>query len=330
MQILPCAACMGDRTPSSRLMRSVVGSHSAISLPAPREFAFDPVADTRENSRRQAGLLSGVWDSHVHLFPDSFYAALHRWFDANAWSITFRGDAEKAIDALHKAGSTRLSALVFAHKPGVARYLNQYLGDMARAHHGIVGVGAVLPGEPDDLAIVDEAIQIHGLRGIKIHCHVSKLAIDDERVIAVLARCAQLRVPAVVHAGREPSSSAYGVDTRQLCSAERTRTVLRRVPDLKLVVPHLGADEFDQYFELLGEFEGLYLDTAMACADYFAQQPDLKRVETHCDRVLFGTDFPIIPYAIDREIRVLARSVLSDSAFTAVARGNAERFWLDG
>ncbi len=286
-----------------------------------------PETIAREARRRAQGLLTGVTDAHVHLFPDAFYAALWRWFDAHAWEIAFRGTAEQVLAELERVGTARLVALVFAHKPGAARYLNRYLGDLCRNLPHVTGVGTVLPGEPDARAVVREAVEFHGLRGIKLHCHVQKLAIDDPRVLEVLEQCQDLGIPAVVHAGREPSSRAYGVDTQAICSAARTEAVLRRLPNLKLIVPHVGADEFAEYFALLQRHEHLYLDTAMACAEYFAVRPDWDAVERWSHRILYGTDFPIVPYEADRELRVLARRLPDDAAFERIVRGTAARLW---
>ena len=315
VELVPCAACLSRR----------IDHPLAVQVLDP-----SPEQAQREQRRRELGLLSEVWDAHVHLFPDAFYAALHRWFDAHAWQIQFRGGAEAVLDHLVAHGIARLVALVFAHKPGVARYLNQYLGDLSRAHPQVVAVGTVLPGEPDAAQIVREAVQSHGLRGIKLHCHVMKTAIDSPQALQVLQLCSEFGVPAVVHAGREPSSGAYGVDTRELCSVARTRSVLQQLPALRLVVPHIGADEYDGYLALLDEFEHLHLDTAMACADYFAVNPNWQQIERHADRILYGTDFPIIPYDVDRELRVLAHNIVSDQAFAEITRHNAQRLWAGG
>lgn len=288
-----------------------------------------PMHNEREQRRRQAGLLDNVFDAHVHLLPDNFYAALWRWFDQHAWNIVFRGNAEQNIAQLQQIGTRRLVALVYAHRAGTARFLNDYLGQLCRSHPQIVGVGTVLPGEPDARQIVREAIDVHGLRGIKLHCHVQKIAIDAPEVMEVLELCQEMRVPAVVHAGREPASAAYGVDARQICSVEQTAKVLQRLPNLRLIVPHIGADEFDAYLGLLDVHENLYLDTAMACANYFSRQPSWPAIERQAARILYGTDFPIIPYAADRELRTLARNLASDVALGQILRGNATRFWGD-
>jgi predicted TIM-barrel fold metal-dependent hydrolase len=287
----------------------------------------DELGAAREASRRARGLLQGFVDAHTHLFPASFYRALWNWFDAHAWNIRFRADAEGVLEELARIGTGDLVALVYAHKPGVARYLNGYLADLCRAAPQVIGVGTVLPGEPEARAIVREAVAQHGLRGIKLHCHVQRLAIDDPRVLEVLAECEALGVPAVVHAGRTPSSPAYGVDTRAICGAERTARVLRALPRLRLVVPHVGADEYEAYFALLAEHEHLYLDTSMACAEYFHERPAWEAIERWSHRVLYGSDFPIVPYETDRELRLMARRIVSDEAFERITRGTARALW---
>ncbi|MSP92000.1 MAG: amidohydrolase [Myxococcales bacterium] len=291
-------------------------------VPALRD---DPERRGREQRRRAAGLLAGVTDAHVHLFPLAFYRALWRWFDAHAWHIAFRGDAEATLGVLRDHGTARVVASVFAHKPGAARPLNAFLAGLVRAETGVVGLGTVLPGEPDARAIVREAVGPLGLRGIKLHCHVQKVAIDDPATLHVLELCQELGVPAVVHAGREPASQAYGIDCRALCNVARTERVLQRLPRLRLVVPHIGADEFAGYFGLLAQHEHLYLDTAMACAEYFDPQPAWSDLARWAGRVMYGTDFPVIPYEVDRELHALARNIDDDGAFEALVRGTAAR-----
>jgi predicted TIM-barrel fold metal-dependent hydrolase len=293
--------------------------------PAPLDSSPERLA--REERRRARGLLDGVVDSHVHPFPAGFLRALRQWFDAHAWRFHFRGDAEECLDVLERAGVSTVVALVYAHKAGAASFLNAYVGELARAHAFVVPVGTVLPGEPDARRTVREAVSRHGVRGIKLHCHVQAMAIDDPRVVEVLSECAELGVPAIVHAGREPRSPGYAVDPHALCSAARTRNVLRALPRLRLVVPHLGYDEIDAYIGLLGEHENLYLDTTMVCAEYFDARPDLATLERHADRIMYGSDFPITPYEADRELVALARSAISDEAFERITRTTARAFW---
>lgn len=280
-----------------------------------------PQLDDAEGPHVPAGLR--VFDAHVHLFPERLFEAIWRWFDEHAWPIRYRLHAEQVIAFLHGRGVERMTALVYSHKPGMSASLNRFVAELARAHSCVVPLGTVYPGEPDAEALVREALDDLGLRGIKIHCHVQRLAADDPRLDSVYRLCAERGKPVVIHAGREPASPAYGIDTRALCAASQIEAVLQRHPTLKLVVPHLGADEFEAYFEMLGRYENLWLDTTMAVTDYLAGAAPAGAIEKHAARLIYGTDFPNIPFAWDHELRRLDAAGLTPEQKRALFWGNA-------
>ncbi|MBL8678479.1 MAG: amidohydrolase [Myxococcales bacterium] len=295
--------------------------------PAPLDDHGDVVGAAREDDRRRRKLLEAITDAHVHLWPDGIYRALWRWFDDNAWKIRFRATADETARALAASGVRRAVSLVYAHKPGIARTLNAFAREMARAHPWLVALGTVSPDDHDAIEVVREALGPMGLRGIKLHCHVQKTPIDDPRVVAILRECAAAGAPAVVHCGRAPASDAYGVDTHEICDHARCERVLQAIPSLTLVVPHLGLDEIGPYLSLVDRYEGLYLDTSMACAEYFEQRIDWSEIERRSDRIAYGTDFPIIPFEYDRELRVIARRITTDAAFERIVRGTSAKLW---
>ena len=130
-----------------------------------------------------------------------------------------------------------------------------------------------------------------------------------------------------MHVGREPKSPAYPCDPYQLCSVDKVELVLKEYPELKLCVPHLGADEFKEYQQLIEKYDNLWLDTTMTLAEYLPMEYFPGLAEMRADRVMFGTDFPNLPYAWDRELRRLARLNLSDQILTKVLGGNAVEFY---
>ena len=130
-----------------------------------------------------------------------------------------------------------------------------------------------MPGEPDAEAVVREALGTLGLRGLKLHCHVQRMAPDDPRLDVVYQLASDAERPILIHAGREPSNPAYGLNTRALCGVDAVERVLQRFPKLKLIVPHLGADEFVEYGALLERYPNLWLDTTMVVGDYFPPAP---------------------------------------------------------
>jgi hypothetical protein len=266
-----------------------------------------------------------VIDAHVHLFPPRVFEAIWRWFDAHAWPVRYRLYSEQVVEFLLGRGIRRIVALHYAHKEGMARSLNRYVAELARSYPEVVPLATVLPGEPEAREVLREALGSLGLRGVKIHCHVQRMSPDDPRLEEVYHECEAAGVPVVIHAGREPAFPAYGIDVRSLCSAERVRGVLERHPRLRVVVPHFGADEFEAYEDLLGRHENLFLDTTMYCAGFFPREPSLDLFHRHPQRILYGTDFPNIPFAWDRELRRLAAAPLDEGARRLLFAGNARR-----
>ena len=266
-----------------------------------------------------------VVDAHVHLFPDRVFQALWRWFDVNAWPVRYPLTSELLIEFLQERGVWRMLGLTYAHKPGMARSLNEYVAELADRYESVIGVGTVMPGEPESRQILREAFGL-GLAGVKIHCHVQCVSPDAPEMDVVYEEAARAGKPVIIHAGREPACAGYACDPRSLCSVGAIERVLARHPDTTVIVPHMGADEVAQYVSLLSRFSRLYLDTTMMVAGYFDVEVDARSIETHSDRILYGTDFPNLPFAWDRELRWLAAN-LSEPALKAVASENAVRLF---
>ena len=245
-----------------------------------------------------------IVDAHVHLHPDRLADAIRRWFDAHAWDIRYRSGVDRSVATLVEGGVARMVALPYVHKPGLARALNEFTLDVSRRHPEVLPCCTVFPGEEGEEQILDEALS-GPFRGVKIHSHVMKVAPDDPRLDAVWRASARFHKPVVIHCGPEPALHGYGVDPRAVSGADRLRRALDRHPDAVVIVPHLGFDDTERFEEMLGSHPNLYLDTTMVIGGYFARQPDLDVLRRHPGRILYGTDFPNIPYAWDRELLAL-------------------------
>jgi predicted TIM-barrel fold metal-dependent hydrolase len=309
------------------LRASEVLAPCAHDMAAGRPLA--PLEDEEGRALPDRGRTGGdVVDAHVHLFPDRVFEALWRWFDRHAWPVRYRLRAEEVIGFLRDRGLRAIVGLHYAHAPGMARELNRFAAGLARAHPGFVNAcGTVLPGEPGAAEIAREALGPLGLCGLKLHCHVQRVAADDPALDPIYRACAEAGKPVVIHAGREPRSPAYGIDTHSICAASRIERVLERHPRLAVLVPHLGADEFGEYAALLERHENLWLDTTMAVAGFFPYGPPEDLVRRHAARLLYGTDFPNLPYAWDREVRRLVEEPLEPPARRALFAENARRLF---
>ena len=273
--------------------------------------------------------LPPVIDAHVHLFPDRMFEAIWRWFDTHGWPIRYKLKTPAVIEHLLARGVEQIVALHYSHKPGIARSLNRYMAEISASHPRVMGLATVFPGEPESREILEEAFET-GLGGVKLHCHVQAFAPDSAALEPVYQACIAAGRPLIMHAGREPSSPAYPIDPYTLCAVDRVEAVLRSYPELRLCVPHLGADEFSGYARLLERYDSLWLDTTMSGADYFDIPFPMEAIERRPERVMYGTDFPNIPYAWDREVKALSRRC-KEEVLEAILGGNARTFYgLEG
>lgn len=284
-----------------------------------------PALDDAEGARVPEALPEVV-DAHVHVFPDGLFQALWRWFEAYGWPVRYRLHAREVIDFLLARGVSRLVLLHYAHKPGIARSMNQLVAELVAENPRVTGLATVFPGEPGQGRIVEDALDM-GLWGVKLHCHVQCFSVDSPALEDVYRTLEARDAPLVIHAGREPKSPAYHCDPHAICSLARTEALLRSYPRLRVCVPHLGADEYDGYLALLERYDNLWLDTTMVVAGYFSAPDPWHLLERRPDRVLYGTDFPNLPYAWDRELRRIVLRGYSESVLAQLLGANARAFY---
>jgi uncharacterized protein len=279
-----------------------------------------------EEGARLDASLPPVVDAHVHVFPDPLFAAIWRWFEKYGWPVRYQLTAPEVLSFLLRRGVERVVCLHYAHKPNMARSLNAFVAELCKTDPRLVGLATVMPGEPQVAEILAEAKAL-GLRGVKLHCHVQAFAPDSDDGMVIFDAAEKLGLPVVIHAGREPRSPAYPIDTFAVCDAERMGRVLERFTRLKICVPHLGADEVDAYVRLLERHDNLYLDTTMMLGGFLTSDVPLDAIAAQPERIMYGTDFPNIPYAWDREIRTLRGAGLREEVLARVLSGTANELF---
>ena len=288
--------------------------------------AYMPALHDREGRFLPDGL-PVVIDAHVHIFPSGIFGAVHRWFADHAWPIRYQLRSTEVVEFLLDRGVAHIVALQYAHKPGMARDLNAYMARKVEAFSGrMTGMATVFPGEDGAEEILADAFAT-GLGGLKLHAHVQCFAVDSPPMRRLYGVCQAAKKPVLVHAGREPNFPAYRCDPHQLCGADRVERVLRDFADLKVCVPHLGFDETEAYRRLIDRYDNLWLDTTMAMAGYFPSAEGIDLGRYRPDRVMYGSDFPNIPYAWDRELLRLRAQKLSAGSLAAILHGNAVEFY---
>jgi predicted TIM-barrel fold metal-dependent hydrolase len=127
----------------------------------------------------------------------------------------------------------------------------------------------------------------------------------------------------LMHAGTGPfGGNAF---TTSAAGVER---LLARQPGLTLVAAHMGQYETEAFFGLLERHPSLHLDTTMvfAAASPFRLRPvSREEVVAHADRILYGTDWPNVPYPYTGDRDGLLALGLPDAACRAIFHDNAAR-----
>ena len=285
-----------------------------------------PSVNDKEGSSVPAGF-PPVIDAHVHIFPRNIFSAIRKWFDENAWHIRYQLTSSQIFDFLLSHGINHIIALQYAHKPGIARQLNKYMSEKcAEYDNRVTGMATVFPGEENAEEILQEAFDC-GLKGLKLHAHVQCFDMNAENVNRLFECCRINNRPVVMHVGREPKSTAYNCDPYELCCSEKTENILKDFPDLRICVPHLGFDETASYRKLVEKYDNLWLDTTMAVTDYFQFEEKIDLGSYRADRIMYGSDFPNIPYAWDRELKVLNEKDISRDTLEKILGKNAADFF---
>lgn len=275
--------------------------------------------------------LPPVTDSHVHFFPAPIFHAIWSWFDQWAWPVRYQLTSELILQFLQSKGISKVIGLHYAHKQGIARDLNKYMLGLMAKYPFMQGTATVFPGESRYQDILVEAFA-EGLVGVKLHAHVQYFDLKGDDARRIYEICEKYDQPLVMHVGRAPKNPdfPYKKDPYKLCYWQWVDDILNEHPSLRLCVPHLGADEFQEYKQMITCHDNLWLDTSMVMTDYMRVESIPAITEFRTDRIMFGTDFPQIPFAWNHELDCLLNSGLGREALDLILSANSAHFFRGG
>jgi hypothetical protein len=263
--------------------------------------------------------IAHLLDAHTHWFPDAVNRKIWEYFDRHYWPVTYRGSTAERLDWMRRNGVHRFTTLTYAHRPGMADWLNGWTAEFAAATPEAVPCGTFF-AEPGAAATVRRCIEDFRFRGFKLHLRVGDFDPAQEALHGAFEQIEAAGLPVVIHCGSAP-------DPGRFTAPGYLRRLLLRHPRLKVIVAHMGAAEFDTYLALAESHPTVYLDTTMVFVGFSACDPFppalLGRLEGVADHVLFGSDFPTIPYAFSHAVEGLLALPLSDGAKRRVLRDNA-------
>lgn len=275
--------------------------------------------------------LPGIVDVHVHLMPDRLQEKVWAYFDAagpllgRPWPVRYRHDMSERLSRLRAMGVRAFTGLLYPHKPGMAAGLNQWAAEFAAETPGVLHTATFHP-EPEAAGYVREAIEA-GARVFKAHVQVGGYDPRDPLLDPVWGMLAESGVPVVVHAGGGPVPTAF-------TGPGPFGEVLARHPRLLAIVAHLGMPEADGFLDLAERHPAMRLDVSGVFTDFNRDTWPYPRERRHRlrdlgARILFGSDYPTIPYSYAHQVAVLAELDLGEDWLRAVLWSNAVALWPD-
>lgn len=253
--------------------------------------------------------LPGLIDVHTHFMPKRVMDKVWQYFDGagplvgRPWPIAYRTDEKDRLATLRGFGVRAFTSLVYPHKPDMAAWLNQWAAQFAADTPDCLPTATFYP-EPGAASYVNRALD-GGARVFKAHVQVGGYDPTDPLLRDVWGAISDAGAPVVIHCGSGPEPGRY-------TGPEPVAAVLAEHPRLRLVIAHMGMPEYVEFLDLCDRYPEVRLDTTMAFTPFVEETMPFPseaspRLRELGDRILFGSDFPNIPYGYLEALTVLTR-----------------------
>lgn len=211
------------------------------------------------------------------------------------------------------------------------RASNRWVADIARADPLIEVLISIDPGvlSPGEMVTHLAELAGAGVRGVKLHSVSQGFPPDDPRLHPVYDLCREAGLVVLSHSGPGHRGAASA-------RPSEFAPVLKRWPELRLVLAHLGGASWPETAELAEDFPQAAFDLSeiieWAGAPNAPSAADLSALirQVGADRVMLGSDFPWYDPAGTAD-RVTALPGLGAAERAAILGGTAvRRFGLEG
>jgi len=263
-------------------------------------------------------------DAHAHVFPERLFDAIWRFFEQNYWHINYKLYGPQIAQFYHDQGFAGFTTLNYAHKPDISAMMNEYTRSFHERYPESIPFGAVHPADKDLLKIAETYLTTYGFLGFKFQLSVTDFYIYDDRLLPLYDLIRREDKILVFHAGTGPAANHY-------VGVKHFRKFADKYGDLRVQIAHLGSYEYEAFFALIHKYPTFYLDTAMILVDHelFPSDfpPGTHLLQEHEDQLLFGSDFPHIPYDFVESWKTLFSLQLPKSFYEKLMYKNAQKLY---
>ncbi len=255
-------------------------------------------------------------DFHTHIFPDEI-ANRAAQNVGNYYGLAMEGDGTAAMLKSHVPTDTECRFVISSAAMKAKNVIpgNDFLLAAAKADPAFIPFGSFHPdmGEAEVLSELERIAQL-GVYGIKLHPDFQRIYIDEERLLPMYRKCAELKLPVLFHVGDKNT---------QFSTPTRLRKVCDMIPDLTVIAAHLGG--YSVWEEAKDALIGtnVYMDCSES-VPHISEEETYELITRHgIDKVLFGSDFPV--FCTDTAFKYIEPLPFSEEEKEMLYHGNAER-----
>jgi len=283
-------------------------------------------------------------DFHVHLTPPDIAANWKKYAEKEPYfSLLSRGKVNKfagaqdVVSMLDKEGFDRAVVFGFAFSDaGLCRYVNDYVIESVKKSRGrLTGFAVVSPRSLSggkNAAAEIERCHDAGLKGVGELYPLPSAGFlrqrhgidleDKKQTQAITGVCKERGIPLMLHAGEPVGHSYPGKSSAALRQLE---SFISDNSGVKIVLAHWGGGIFlyETMKEIKEAFRDVYYDISATPFLYDERIFQAAKALGLCGKILFGSDFPILPPS--RYLAAIEKCGFTESDKELLFGGNAER-----
>ena len=259
-----------------------------------------------------------IIDSHCHIYPDKVAEKASGSISAfyGGEPVRYNGSLGSLLTAGKTAGIDRFIVQSVATTPNHAESINRFIAEKVNESGGkLIGLGTLHP-DSKNIAAEIKHIKELGLKGVKLHADIQRIAINDPRCYKIY-EILEGGLPVLLHTG----DSRYNYS-----NPDNLIPVLKDFKNLTVVGAHFGGwSVWEEAARKLARFENLYVDTSSTFG--FKGIDFTKEIlsKHDKDRVLFGSDYPM--WDANAEIEAILSLGLSDGQLEKIFSKNCARVY---
>jgi predicted TIM-barrel fold metal-dependent hydrolase len=210
--------------------------------------------------------------------------------------------------------------------PGTYHLPYELVVDAVNAHPDrFYGLAGIDPFEGmNGVRALERAVTEFGFIGAHLYPHWFELAPDHAKYYPFYAKCVELGVPIQMQVGQ---SLVYSPENpmRSVSQPITLDTVACDFPELKLIGIHIGIPWHDEMIAMSWKHKNVFIGCDAHAPKYWPES-FVRYINTYGqDKVLFGTDFPVIDFG--RAMDEIAALNLREEPLAKLLRYNAERVY---